>query len=378
MLRFLFRQRHTAATVWFNAWHYSKEDPLLAYLFEAIKSQAVEGQWLFYPKLAWRRARSPLGLLLASILAYAGYHLYNHWAETLAFLSAPGWQLLSAVLAAAASLWAAYINFLKPFRINPDKLLEEVKSSLQLPSLTGKTDLRHQFLKDLSTVIACLPGKRLVLFLDDLDRCPPNKVADMLEAINFLSGATNCFFILGIDREQVQSAVGLHYQTIALERAQQFPRPGVAVNREAAKREFSKRFLEKILNVRVQLPQISADHSSRFVNHGMPEKQGTRVNPRLVLAPIVAVLLLLLGGAFYFSRQPDPPALATQKQTTSAATPFPDAPPEKKAPRNKNRQIHQRPRRHNPPPPPSLQVASRNTWRSPPLGSFYSWAFSGS
>jgi hypothetical protein len=49
----------------------------------------------------------------------------------------------------------------------------------------------------------------MVIFIDDLDRCSPAKIAQVLEAINlFLAGEfPDCFFVIGMDTEMVAAAL---------------------------------------------------------------------------------------------------------------------------------------------------------------------------
>ena len=63
----------------------------------------------------------------------------------------------------------------------------------------------------LRKVFAIIPQnyRPMVIFIDDLDRCSPNKVADVVEALNlFLAGEfPDCMFVLGIDDEMVAAAL---------------------------------------------------------------------------------------------------------------------------------------------------------------------------
>ena len=53
---------------------------------------------------------------------------------------------------------------------------------------------------------------RLVVFIDDLDRCLPENVVLILEALKlFLDEAKKCIFILGVDRTVVEAAIANHY-----------------------------------------------------------------------------------------------------------------------------------------------------------------------
>jgi hypothetical protein len=61
-------------------------------------------------------------------------------------------------------------------------------------------------------------GKRLLICVDDLDRCLPDQQIAMLEAIHFLTSAgANCSFLIAIDPLLVQQAALTHYRTDTLD-----------------------------------------------------------------------------------------------------------------------------------------------------------------
>src|SRR6185503_2162333 len=49
----------------------------------------------------------------------------------------------------------------------------------------------------------------IVVFVDDLDRCSPAKVAQVIEAVNLFLGGDfpNCMFVIGMDTEMVAAAL---------------------------------------------------------------------------------------------------------------------------------------------------------------------------
>lgn len=54
----------------------------------------------------------------------------------------------------------------------------------------------------------------LVIFIDDLDRCPPKNVTKVLESINLFLDQSGCFFIFGADISIVSKAINLEYKDL--------------------------------------------------------------------------------------------------------------------------------------------------------------------
>lgn len=59
-------------------------------------------------------------------------------------------------------------------------------------------------------------GKKLVVFIDDLDRCLPQSVITILEGLKLFLDEAPCVFVLGVDKTVVERAVLAHYAPAAL------------------------------------------------------------------------------------------------------------------------------------------------------------------
>lgn len=247
--------------MWFNAWHHQKEDELLAYLMDAIQRQ-VAPSWLSAVGLRFR-----FNLLRVRMFSSPERFLLTAAAVAcvpLAVAFGSGWQYSVPWLAGGGLLM---VNLLRSFSADPQKLLKNAprtiwKSAVDLvafPTLQGKTDVRFQFMQELSEVTAALLPQRLVIFLDDLDRCRPEQVVDILEAINFLSSAAPCFIIVGADYRKVETLAGQHFETIALQEAQNVAQDaapdGAGPNTVVARMGYARNYMLKIVNMRLDLPR---------------------------------------------------------------------------------------------------------------------------
>merc|ERR1711957_891471 len=91
-------------------------------------------------------------------------------------------------------------------------------------------------------------GARFVIFLDDLDRCPPAKVADVLQSIVLLTDNTPFCIVLAIDPRLVVKAIEAAY-------AQSLVAAGV--NGYA--------FLDKVVQLPFAIPRMTMDEGRFFV-----------------------------------------------------------------------------------------------------------------
>ncbi|WIE71593.1 P-loop NTPase fold protein [Curtobacterium sp. MCJR17_020] len=57
-------------------------------------------------------------------------------------------------------------------------------------------------------------NQRIVVLVDDLDRCPPDTIVDILEAVHFLTDVQGFVFVLALDYEVLVDAIRLRYPSV--------------------------------------------------------------------------------------------------------------------------------------------------------------------
>ncbi|MFW6174980.1 MAG: P-loop NTPase fold protein, partial [Chloroflexota bacterium] len=106
------------------------------------------------------------------------------------------------------------------------------------------------------------PGEdeALVIFVDDLDRCSPDRVKDAVEAINLLfnnSASSRTVFVLGMDVDMVAASLSVAYRPII----------GELRRRESeAAGDFGFRFLGKIVQLSFTIPGPREPELDSFLN----------------------------------------------------------------------------------------------------------------
>jgi predicted KAP-like P-loop ATPase len=124
--------------------------------------------------------------------------------------------------------------------------LEEAKDIFE-NSIKLKSTLRHDF----ETVIdECLEdGGRLVVFIDDLDRCLPEKTIEILEVIKLFLDVPKCIFVIGVEKEVIERGIEVRYKS-----KKQKPISG-------------KDYIEKIIQVPFTLPPIREEDMVDFIEN---------------------------------------------------------------------------------------------------------------
>ena len=334
--------------VWFNAWHHQKEEHLLAALLQTIKLEAVPPLWnlLGVPfrarLIAYRLRRSWPMLVMAAaaatFLVMLDYHFRIHdqkdlfqWVinqivpsvdvKSKATTTLPVQGGAIAILTAITALWKG----MTAFGANPASLLASVAQGNKMKDLEAQTSFRQRFAEEFRDFTNALGNDRpLVIFIDDLDRCLPANVRDVLEAVNFLVSSGDCFVVLGMDRVQVQRAVGLSFKDVAEEASsnhtQRTAAPGAALTplaiAEAAaetarekRAEFAQKYLEKLVNLEIRVPRADDDDVKQGLFAKDPPTKLLTVKERSLQVGLkilrwgipAALVALLFWGSYHYS-----------------------------------------------------------------------------
>jgi hypothetical protein len=310
--------------IWFNAWHNQTEDDLFATILQNVRKQGVPNWWQYdyfafrlrLLAIRWAQRRIPITLLMMAIAFLTGvewqhrdghsldslFNSFSNWDSFLGYLKLMSkdrlWILLVCVLLAIRHLYKG----LKAFGVDPASLLSSRSGQTSLSDLEKQTALRQRFGEELSEVTRALgPSKRMVLFVDDLDRCLPDNIRVTLEAVNFMVTSGECFVVMGFARPAVEAGVGLSFEQIAAEMSVFSPANGASedqVGKENRSR-FAQQYLDKLINIEIPArPKSSAkveDLVSEDSRSTKPEPGWSRVSRiavNIVLPSLVSALFV--------------------------------------------------------------------------------------
>ncbi len=279
---------HGWKPVWFNAWHHQKEEHLLAALLNAVTKTGLPSWlsptgWLFRFRLLWLRSKKHFAIsfgliaLIAAVTAYLLSHAQDDWTRLWNWISVQS-NLLDALggivqgklpdsaklgpiiaqLVAIVATATALFRGMKAFGADPAVLLSSVAERFRLRDAAAQNSYRMSFAEQFAEVTEALPY-RLVIVIDDLDRCKPEAVLEVMEAVNFLTSSGKCFVVFGMATSRVQAALGLAFEKIAhemveLDAAAHEPDQKDAVERER-RRSYARDYLEKLVNIEIQVPR---------------------------------------------------------------------------------------------------------------------------
>jgi hypothetical protein len=259
-------------TVWFNAWKYQTSEQIWAGLAHCIIDQVTarmapasrELFWLRlhasrvdFNKLRWQVwqvvVRRALPVLVICIAAAAGGFS----------LMALGWTLPGTVAVSLSAVSSLAATWIQRARTLGEKAAERFQSLVREPDYEGKLGFLHLVESDMRDVLNLVATERcpLVVFVDDLDRCAPRTVAEIVEAINlFLSGDyPNCIFVLGMEPAMVAAALEVANEDL-VEKVKDFDLARSPV-------PLGWRFMEKIVQLPLAIPAPDPAGAKAYLAH---------------------------------------------------------------------------------------------------------------
>lgn len=246
----------SVVSVQFSAWRYEKEEHLIVPLLDTIRETLVT--WSDEHRAdreAARRTAATVGKATTSILAGLSLRVGIPHAVELSF-------------EANKALQAG-----REFRRR--ELEARVPRSFYHASFLALSDAFRDFVGEDA-------GRRIVVFVDDLDRCLPESALEVLEAMKLFFDLQGFVFVVGLDREIVELVIDSKYG-----REQQ---PATEREPMAAGRVTGAEYVKKIFQLEYRLAPVAEEQLEDFlaaasVEAGLPEAQRDdlrgRVKPHL-------------------------------------------------------------------------------------------------
>lgn len=133
----------------------------------------------------------------------------------------------------------------KAVEVNEEDLKKIIDS---LSKNDSKRNEIKNFRKEFGDMLEKSDINNLVIFIDELDRCQPDTILDIFEAIRLFLFVDGITFIIGADERLVQYAIKTKYQDV----------PGGDL-------DIGKEYLEKFIQYPITIPQLTENGVSHYI-----------------------------------------------------------------------------------------------------------------
>jgi len=96
---------------------------------------------------------------------------------------------------------------------------------------------------------------RIVAFIDDLDRCLPEKAVELLEAVKLFLDIQGYLFVIGVDREVVKKGISYRYRFF--EQREEKEKENLIISPDC--------YLDKMIQLPLDLPKIESGRKKKFI-----------------------------------------------------------------------------------------------------------------
>ncbi len=264
--------------VWFNAWLYSQQQSLWRALISRVLNAAHH-----FPTLDDAARR---------LLIHLETRLYGTTAATGGQLTLPGAALRGLSGVTLPPLMGLELMLRQAKRDGHDEAVrnlqqmmadvEESDAHTRRDQIAALDDFRREF--EIISRKCIVDHGRLAVFVDDLDRCLPDKAVEVLEAIKLFLDVPGVIFVLGIARDVIEQGIKVRYKDYETQ-----------LN--------GAEYLEKIIQIPFSLPPIDEKAVKNYVKDiagaNLPDPRcetvfsvGLEPNPRRIKRTLNIFLLL--------------------------------------------------------------------------------------
>jgi formylglycine-generating enzyme required for sulfatase activity len=239
-----------AVPIWFNPWRYEKEEhliiPFLKTIERGIKKYVNDNKGIGKALL------EKLKKVAEKIAEVSAAFAYGITAE--AKLGGIGIELDVSKMSEREESQAKK-------RLEAAKTLSEKLSSLY-----------YEIVNELKSAVD-EASFRIVVFVDDLDRCLPDKAVELLEAIKLFLDIEGYLFVLGVDREVVKKGISYRYRFF--EHREEKEKENLIISPDD--------YLDKMIQLPLELPIIEHGRKKTFIESLMGNSDDFKVHSGLII-----------------------------------------------------------------------------------------------
>lgn len=246
-------------TVSFSAWRYEKEPHLIVPLLDSVRASVV----------AWseRQASEPVKRAALDVARSIGK-------ATLALLH--GFSLKVGIPNAIEASFEANKALERAQQYDAEEEQARVPRSFYQASLGALAESFEELRRT--------GGQRIVVFIDDLDRCLPQGALEVLESMKLFFDTPGFVFVVGLDRQVVEKCIDAKY-------AREFAGAGPVEQRQLQIR--GEDYIKKIFQVPFNLAPVSIRQIGDYVDsicHNAPLSQEQKDDLRDRVLPHLSII----------------------------------------------------------------------------------------
>ncbi|MBO9508777.1 Qat anti-phage system ATPase QatA [Thalassospira sp. A3_1] len=155
---------------------------------------------------------------------------------------------ISGLLDSASSLIGKKVDSLKQNDL--DAIAGQAQELIKAPQGKTAPEQMHAFREEFEALLDCAKIKKLIVLVDDLDRCLPATAIETLEAIRLFLFVPNSIFVIAADEGMIEYAVRQHFPDLPA---------------TSGPTTYARNYLEKLIQVPFRLPALGYSETRIYI-----------------------------------------------------------------------------------------------------------------
>ncbi len=238
--------------IYFDGWTFESFDDAKLALIQGIVDELNKSEKFFEKaKDKVEDIKSAFSKLKSSI----------NWMRILKVTAKSAIPILSASMTGGLSVIPLLISAFQEHKGDLENLLTGekadrfLKEALKTDSEDNKYAAVREFRKDFENLIKKSLCEKVVILIDDLDRCLPRHIIDNLEAIKLFLNVPGTAFVIAADEHIVSNAIKSEYQSLFNPQSQ-----------DGKEHNIGEAYMEKFIQLPYRLPSLSNKEVETYVN----------------------------------------------------------------------------------------------------------------
>lgn len=238
--------------IYFDGWTFESFDDAKLALIQGIVDELNKSEKFFEKaKDKVEDIKSAFSKLKSSI----------NWMRILKVTAKSAIPILSASMTGGLSVIPLLISAFQEHKGDLENLLTGekadrfLKEALKTDSEDNKYAAVREFRKDFENLIKKSLYEKVVILIDDLDRCLPRHIIDNLEAIKLFLNVPGAAFVIAADEHIVSNAIKSEYQSLFNPQSQ-----------DGKEHNIGEAYMEKFIQLPYRLPSLSNKEVETYVN----------------------------------------------------------------------------------------------------------------
>jgi hypothetical protein len=249
MLRKNIKDEDGVVCLYFNGWVFEGYDDAKAALLESIVKSFNENTKIK------DKVKDSIKKLFKSInwMRVIGFSLKNIVVPVTAGIMTNGLSLIPQLFSKLQSLAQDPVDLAEKIKTTDEESF--IKQFLNNDVGDNNFGLVREFRDEFEILLAKSGIKKLVVIIDDLDRCLPDRIIDNLEAIKLFLDVKNTAFIIGADPRIVKHAIEYRYKNTEY-----------VANNNGSESRIIDDYLEKLIQIPYNLPKLSDSEVETYLS----------------------------------------------------------------------------------------------------------------